>query len=93
MLVLATFLAIGAFCVAFLMRFLFALHSEARLEKERDARTKQIPGRRILMAAEVYKPAQGLTVTYSNPGLAWRAAATSSGATLAVSDVRSKRGA
>ena len=68
MLVLATLLTIGIF-VAFLLRFLVALHSEARLEKERDARTKQIAGNRIPIAVEVRKAMRGLTVTSINPGL------------------------
>ena len=86
MLVLATFLAIGVFFVAFLLRFIFALHSEARVEKERDARTKRIPGHRIPIAVEVRKPRFELTVTYSNPGLVRRAGTTSLGAALAVSE-------
>ena len=67
MLVLAMFVAIGVFFVAFLLRFTFALHSEARIERARDARTKQIASRRIPIAVEVRKPA--LTVTWTNPGI------------------------
>ena len=92
MLVLATFLAIGVFSIAFLLRFLRALHSEIRLEKERDARTKQILSRRIPIAVEVRKPVRGLFVTHSNPGLAPRARTTTAGATLEASESsRNKR--
>jgi hypothetical protein len=92
MLVLATFLAIGAFSVAFLVCFLFALHSELQLEKERSARTKQMLGLGIPIAVEVRKPVRGLFVTHSNPGLVRRAEAASSRATLESSEsVRTKR--
>jgi hypothetical protein len=48
MLVLTAFLAIGVFSVAFLLCFLSALHSESRVEKAREERTKQIAGSRGL---------------------------------------------
>ena len=84
MLVLATFLAIGVVSIGFLLRFSFALHSEARHEKERDSRTKQIAFSRILIAGDVRsgvpgapafgvlgrKPAPGFTTVYSSPQLA-----------------------
>ena len=82
---LATFLAIGVFSVAFLFWFLLAVHSEVRLESKRDVRTSQIYSRRIPLAAEVRSnPKPGLTVVYSNPMLAHRLGQSSSGATLAV---------
>ena len=52
MLVLGMFLAIGVFSIAFLLRAFFALHAEARLENERDVRTKQMPGRHIPIVVE-----------------------------------------
>jgi len=86
MLVLATFLAIGVFFCAFLLRFLFALSAEVRVEKERAAWTERIVGNRIPSAVEVRKPLRSLTVTYSNPGLARKAQATAAGETLAAGE-------
>jgi hypothetical protein len=84
---LATFLAIGVFSVAFLLRFLFALESELRLASRRAARTSRIYSHRIPLAFEVpNKRTIGLTVAYSNPMLAHRLRQSSSGATLVVNE-------
>ena len=69
MLVLATFLPVGVFFVAFLFWFMYALHSEIRIENQRSARTRQIASRRIPIAIEVRRPTRGFIVTSSNPGL------------------------
>ena len=71
MLVLVTFLTIGVFSIAFLLRFLLAVHSEARLEKERDARTRQIANYRIAIAVEARTTKRGFIVTSSNPEFIW----------------------
>ena len=84
---LATFLAIGVFFVAFLFWFLFAMQSELRLQSKRDARTSRIYRHRIPLAFEVRKNRTlGLTVAYSNPMLAPRARQSSSGVTLVVNE-------
>ena len=76
---LATFLAIGVFFVAFLFWFLFAIQSEVRLHSKRGARTSRIYRHRIPLAFEVRKNRTlGLTVAYSNPMLAPRARQSSS---------------
>jgi hypothetical protein len=61
MLLLGAFLAIGALFIALLLRFLFALESEARLERERAAWVKQIRSSRTPSAPG------GLALVYSNP--------------------------
>ena len=77
--VLATFLAIGVFFVAFLFWFLFAMQSEVRLHSKRDARTSRIYRHGIPLAFEVRNNRTlGLTVAYSNPMLAPRARQSSS---------------
>jgi len=66
MLVLATFVAVGVFFMVFLLRFLYAMHLEAQVERARDVRTSRIVGR-IPIAVEVRRPT--ITVTCNNPGL------------------------
>lgn len=70
MLVLATFLAIGVFFVAFLLWFFSELQSEARLETERAERVKQIRSRRVPSSDKAHGLATPLSVAYSNPRLA-----------------------
>ena len=67
MLVLATFLAVGALFTAFLLRFLFALESEARIARERAEWVKRIRSRRIPSPAGASVSSSGLTLAYSNP--------------------------
>jgi hypothetical protein len=86
MLVLAAFIAIGAFFVAFLLRFYFALHSEARLASERAAWAKQIRSRRLPSSTEDRSPATGLTLAYSNPSPARQPKTGTGGARLVARD-------
>jgi hypothetical protein len=85
MLVLAAFLSIGAFFVAFLLRFTFALQSEAQLQAERAVWAKRLRGRRVPSSLEARSSAMGLNLAYSNPKMT-PARQGSLGARLAVED-------
>ena len=82
MLVLATFLAIGVFFVAFLLWYFFELQSEAQLLTERAERVKQIRSSRVLSPDNARGRAAALTVAYSNPRLVQQTGRISSGPML-----------
>ena len=69
MLVLTTFLAIGTLFIAFLLRFLFALETEAQLHTGRE-RQDRLYIRRVLFPVPAHSWAKGPDLARSSPTLA-----------------------